>query len=443
MSDRIKIAIVGRPNVGKSALFNALCGQRLAIVDEAEGVTRDRLYCDLTWKGWHIELIDTGGIDPHAKLPFNEQVRRQAEIAIEEADILIQVVDGAIGPTPLDRQVASVLQKTTKPLVLAVNKIDSPAQQGLLPPFYGLGIEKVIGVSAVHRAKLSDLLWLALDETPKSEESPESRGPRVAVVGRPNVGKSTLVNAICGEDRCIVGDEAGTTRDAIDVPIEMDGKPYVMVDTAGIRRKKSEKEVVDKFAAIRTELAVERSDVCLLMLDAREGITAQEKRIAQMIEESGKGCVLLFNKWDLVKGFRMEHCMKAIREEVPFLGHCPTIFMSAQTGRNLDKVFAAIDQVVAAAHQRISTGQLNRFLELAVKRQSPPMILGKRLKIYYLTQVGKVPPKFVIFVNKPDLMTDTYKKYLINRFRESFDFAGCPLVFYLRGKGRGDEQHQD
>jgi GTP-binding protein len=443
MSDRIKIAIVGRPNVGKSALFNALCGQRLAIVDEAEGVTRDRLYCDLTWKGWHLELIDTGGIDTHAKLPHNEQVRRQAEIAIEEADVLIMVVDGTVGVNPLDRQVASILQHTSKPIVLAVNKIDSPAQQGLLPPFHALGIENLIGVSAVHRAKLQELLWLALEEIPKPEEAPESRGPRVAVVGRPNVGKSTLVNAICGQDRCIVGDEAGTTRDAIDVPIEVDGKPYVLVDTAGIRRKKSEKEVIDKFAAMRTELAVERSDVCLLMLDVREGITAQEKRIAQMIEQSGKGCVLLFNKWDMVKGFRMEHCMKAIRDEVPFLGHCPAIFLSAKTGRNLDKVFAAIDHVVAAAHQRVTTGQLNRFLEGALKRQSPPMILGKRLKIYYLTQVGKVPPKFVIFVNNPDLMTDTYKKYLINRFREEFDFSGCPLVFYLRGKGRHDEQRDD
>ena len=436
MSKRIKVAIVGRPNVGKSALFNAICGERLAIVDEAEGVTRDRLYVDMNWKGYPLELIDTGGIDPSAKLPFNEQVRRQAEIAIEEADALIMVVDGRVGPTPLDRQVASMLQRTAKPLVLAINKIDSKCQESLLPVFAALGISTTMGVSALHRVKIQDLLGLALESIERPEGDPEDRGPRVAIVGRPNVGKSTLINTIAQEDRCIVSEVPGTTRDSIDVPIQVDGKPYVLVDTAGIRRKKSEKEVVEKFAAIRTDSAIERADVCLLMLDAREGMTTQEKRIAQSIEEQQKGCILLFNKWDLVHGFRMEHCLKAVREEVPFLGHCPAIFLSAKTGRNIPQVFQAIDQVVAASKQRITTGSLNRFLEQAVAKQAPAMILGKRLRIYYMTQVGVSPPRFVVFVNQPGLMTDTYHKYLVNRFRESFDFSGCPLILHLRGRHR-------
>ena len=443
MDRRIKVAIVGRPNVGKSALFNAICGKRLAIVDEAEGVTRDRLYVDMSWHGYHLELIDTGGMDPSAKLPFNEQVRRQAEIAIEEADALIMVVDGQVGPTPLDRQIASILQRTKKPLVLAVNKIDSKDQDPLLPPFASLGIGQTMGVSAIHRVKLHDLLGFALETFEKPDEAPEDRGPRLAIVGRPNVGKSTLVNTICREERCIVSEVAGTTRDSIDVPIEVEGRPYVLVDTAGIRRKKSEKEVVDKFAAMRTEGAIERSDICLLMLDAREGITTQEKRIAQAIEQEGKGCILLFNKWDLVHGFRMEHCLKAIRDEVPFLGHCPAIFLSAHTGRNIDQVFKAIDAVVAASKQRVTTGQLNRFLEQSLAKQAPPMILGKRLKLYYMTQVAIEPPRFIVFVNAPPLMTDTYHKYLVNRFRDCFDFTGCPLIIHLRGRQRGQEEPEE
>lgn len=438
MTERIKIAIVGRPNVGKSALFNALCGQRLAIVEDEEGVTRDRLYCDVKWRNYYLELIDTGGIDPSLEpiLPLQEQVRRQAEIAIEEADALVLVVDAQAGATALDQQVARMVQKTGKPVALAVNKIDSEHQEQLLPSFLGMGFGSVIGVSALHRFGLHELFSSLLSTFEPQEEDPSDRGVRVTLVGRPNVGKSTLINAIVGEERCVVSDVAGTTRDSVDVPISFEGRPYVLVDTAGVRRKKSEKEVVEKFASMRTELAIERSDICLLLLDAREGMTVQDKKILQSIEDQGKGCLVLLNKWDLVPGFRMEHVLKALRIESPFLAHCPILCISAIAQRNLDKIFHQVDTIAESGKQRMTTGQLNRFLEQSVALQSPPMILGRRLRIYYMTQVATSPPRFVIFVNRPQLMTDTYKKFLMNRFRKLSPFTGHPLIFYLRGKER-------
>jgi GTP-binding protein len=259
---------------------------------------------------------------------------------------------------------------------------------------------------------------------------------QVAIIGRPNVGKSSLVNYLLDEERCIVSPIPGTTRDSIDIPIELDGVEYNLIDTAGIRRKKAEHEVVDKFAAIRTERAIERSDVCLLMLDAQQGVTREEKKIANSIEEAGKGCILLFNKWDLVKGFRMEHCLKGVEEEVPFLKHCPKLFLSAKTGRNLEKIFPLVQQVHEDAQKRISTGQLNKFIGACLQKNHPPMIQGKRLRIYYMAQVGVQPPAFVVFVNFPNLMTETYKKYIYNSFREKYQFLGVPLQIYLRGKER-------
>ncbi|HAB98901.1 MAG TPA: ribosome biogenesis GTPase Der [Parachlamydiales bacterium] len=437
-----KIALVGRPNVGKSALFNKICQKRVSIVDEQEGITRDRIYAEADCFGRPFLLIDTGGIDAQADhLPFNEEVRRQAHIAIEEADAVILVVDGQTGPLPLDQEVARLLLKHKKPTVLAVNKIDHLQQVPQIHAFHSLAISHLIAVSAVQGFQIAELIEETLGLLPEQEKEPISapepalpKSIRIAIAGRPNVGKSTLLNQLLGENRAIVSPLAGTTRDSIDVDICVDGQRYTLIDTAGIRRKKAEKEVVDKFAAIRTQEALERADICLLVLDSHEGITAQEKKIAGMIEELGKSCILIFNKWDLVKNLKMEHAMRGVREAVPFLTHCPTLFLSAKSGRNLDKIFPAVLEAWHDRHKRIGTGMLNKFIESCLQKYHPPLITGKRLRIYYMTQIQTDPPKFVVFVNKPDLMIDTYKKYLINQFRETYRFSGCPLFFELRGK---------
>jgi len=431
-----KMAIVGRPNVGKSALFNRICKKRIAIVDEAEGVTRDRLYAQAEAFGFSFEVIDTGGIDPKSKDQFQEEIRRQAEIAIQEADTLVMVVDSEVGITPLDEMLARLLLKTDKPLTLAINKIDELSQKQRLHAFYGLGISKMVAISATQGYQIAELLEVAWkDFTSKTpSEVEEVGGVRVSIVGRPNVGKSTLVNALLQEKRCVVSPQAGTTRDSVDIPFTYQNRPYTLIDTAGIRRKKAEHDVIEKFAAIRTERAIERSDVCILLLDAQEGLTVQEKRIANTIEEAGKGCILVLNKWDLVKGFRMEHLMQVLQAQSPFLAHCPILFISAKEGRNLEKIFAEIDSVYMALQTRIPTHQLNKFVERAMQLNHPPMVTGKRLRIYYLTQAEVEPPRFIFFVNKPDLMHESYRKYLINGFRKTFPFAGAPLKFHLRGK---------
>ncbi len=428
-----KIAIVGRPNVGKSALFNRICQKRIAIVDEAEGVTRDRLYYKAEAFGREFIAIDTGGIDGHSKMPFNDEVKVQSLLAIEEADAAILVVDGQVGPTLLDEEVAHLLLRQNKRVVLAVNKIDQNHDEMLLHNFYGLGIAQVMPISALHGHQVAELLEIALEGLAVAEApaDPHAGRIRVSIVGRPNVGKSTLLNQLLGEHRSIVSPTAGTTRDAIDAPL---GEDLLLVDTAGIRRKKAERDVVDKFAAIRTEEAIERSDVCLLILDSFEGFTTQEKRIAAMIEEQGKSCILLFNKWDLIEGLRMEHALRGVREASPFLSHCPVVFLSAQSGRNVNKIVPLVREAYQERSRRIGTGELNRFVEKCVQKVHPPMITGKRLRIYYMAQVEVSPPKFVLFVNKPELLIDSYKKYLINSFREEWNFAGCPLLFELRGK---------
>lgn len=444
MAQLPKLAIVGRPNVGKSALFNRIAQKKIAIVDEAEGVTRDRLYTTSELFGFHFELIDTGGIDPRSQAEFNEHIKRQAEIAIEEADSLIMVVDAQVGPTALDKEIANILLKTSKPLTLAVNKIDNPQNKEELYPFYSLGIKEMVPVSAVQNWQIAELLETAFRDTPK-ENSAKAPDPsiKIAVVGRPNVGKSSLVNAFLEEERCIVSPIPGTTRDSIDTQVTVEGVPYTLIDTAGIRKKNKEHEVVDKFAAIRTERAIERADICLLMIDAQEGVTAQEKRIACDIEAAGKGCILLLNKWDLVKGFKMEHCLRGVEEEVPFLKHCPVVFISAKTGRNLDKIFPLVKQVSDDSQKRIPTGELNRFVARCLQRNHPPMMKGKRLRIYYMAQVNTKPPRFVLFTNYPDLMADSYKKYLYNQFRETYRFSGLPLEMHLRGKEKGSEEAGD
>lgn len=443
MSKTIKLAIVGRPNVGKSAMFNRICGRRIAIVDEAVGVTRDRLYADADFFGHRFQVIDTGGLDSLSKIPFYEEVKMQTEIAIEEADVIVMVVDVRVGITVLDEMLAKSLLKTKKKVVLAVNKIDDISQKDEIYPFYVLGIPSIVAVSAIQGFQIAELLEEAFSGMQWPEvDAEEDRPIQVAIIGRPNVGKSTLVNHLLQEMRCVVSPIAGTTRDSIDTLIEKEGQQYTLIDTAGIRRKKAEHEVVDKFAAVRTERAIERSDICILVMDASQGITTQEKRIAEQIEEAGKSCILLLNKWDLVKGFRMEHCLQGVREEASFLNYCPTLFVSALTGRNLDELFALILKVYEAGRQRITTGQLNKFTQLVFQKYHPPMIQGKRLRVYYMTQVQVSPPRFLLFVNFPELMLETYKKYMIHQFREQYAFTGVPLIFDLKGKGARQEYEQ-
>lgn len=442
MSHLPKLAIVGRPNVGKSALFNRICNKRIAIVDEMEGVTRDRLYATAELFGFKFELIDTGGINPRSKIPFNEEIKQQAEIAIEEADSIIMVVDSQIGITDLDQELASILLRTKKPLCLAVNKIDDVTHKSQIYPFYALGISKVIGVSAIQGYHIAELLEAAWEKRPEVKEEDLFKGISIAIVGRPNVGKSSLVNYLLHEERCIVSPIPGTTRDSVDIEFTLGDDHYKLIDTAGIRRKGAEHEVVDKFAALRTERAIERADLCLLMLDAQQGMTTQEKRIARKIEEEGKGCILLFNKWDLVKGFKMEACLRSIEEDVPFLKHCPKIFMSAKTGRNVEKIFPIVNEVYADSKRRITTHQLNKVISAAMQKNHPPMITGKRLRIYYLAQVDIQPPTFVLFVNYPNLMTGEYQKYLYNQLREAYQFTGVPIKLYLRGKTPSKKKQQ-
>lgn len=431
-----KIALVGRPNVGKSALFNRICQKRISIVDEQEGITRDRLYAEADGFGRPFVLIDTGGIDLSEKIPFNQEIRRQAEIAILEADAVILVVDGQVGPHPLDEEVAKILLHAKKPIVVAVNKIDRMSDEFKIHDFHSLAVRDLIAVSAVQGFQIAELIEKVLAHFPEADEvvAPIEEGLRVAIVGRPNVGKSTLLNRLLDEERSIVSPIPGTTRDAIDVSICHEGQTLVLVDTAGIRRKKAEKEVVDKFARVRTEEAIERADVCLLVLDAFEGFTSQEKKLASEIEDKGKSCILVFNKWDLLKNLRMEHALRGVREDASFLNHCPTLFISAASGRNLDQIFPFVKEVAQERRKRITTGALNKFIESCLQKYHPPLIIGKRLRIYYMTQVAINPPKFVLFVNNPTLMTESYKKYLLNHFRKAYGFSGCPLILELRGK---------
>ncbi|MDB6081649.1 MAG: GTPase Der [Chlamydiia bacterium] len=440
MSRIKKIAIVGRPNVGKSALFNAICKKRISIVDEQEGITRDRLYQRTEFFSYPFEIIDTGGIEVHSKADFSQEIKRQAEIAIEEADSIIMVVDARVGPQDLDKEVATILHRKDKPVCLAVNKIDNRSEMSLIHQFAGLGIPHMVAVSAAQGFQIAELLDIALSSFDKSIIPEDATtGTKIAILGRPNVGKSLLLNTLLGEDRSIVSPIAGTTRDAIDTTVTFGGKEYILIDTAGIRRKHKEKEVVEKFAAIRSASALERADIALLVMDASSGMTTEEKKIARMIEQESKGCILLFNKWDLTKGFRMEHCLKGIEQEVPFLKHCPKLFISAKTNRNVDKIFPTVAQVEEASNHRISTGTLNKCLIAAMQKCHPTMLKGKRLRIYYLAQVDIKPPRFVLFVNNPNLMEEAYKKYLINQLRDSFNFSGVPLILELRGK----EQHKN
>jgi GTPase len=435
MSRKFSVAIVGRPNVGKSALFNRLVGKRIAIVDEAEGVTRDRLYAPCEWLGQEFEVIDTAGIDAHSPALFNAEVLRQTEIAIEEADALVMVVDGRAGPTPLDEEVATLLRHSGKRITLAVNKLDNMVQEAALHDFYSLGFDTMLPVSAIQAHGLSEILDASLvDYRPPSDE--EAHGIKLALVGRANTGKSTFINKLLDEERCVVSPIAGTTRDSIDIPLTYGEQEFTLIDTAGIRRKHAEHEVVDKFASIRTDRAIERSDACLLLYDAEEGFSTQDNRILTKIEAEGKSCIIFANKWDLVQETRMEHALRDLRERNPALKYVPIIIGSAKEGRNIDKALAEVSRVHASAQQKISTGQLNRFFENALQTLHPPVMNNKRLRIYYTTQVGTGPLRFLCFINHPRLLAASYRRYLLNSFRDTFKITGTPVTFEFRGKAR-------
>lgn len=398
-------------------------------------MTRDRIHAQSDHFGQPFIAIDAGGIATGVRSEMQDAIAVQTQRAIDEADILVMVVDAQVGVTTSDERVAEILRKAKKPLLLAVNKVDDRSQLDALHAFRSLGIPCMVGVSALHNFQVVELLHEALERGEKRSALLEE-GPsvRVAIVGRANVGKSTLVNALLKEERCTVSALPGTTRDSIDTHIKVGDDSFILMDTAGLRRKKSEKESVEKFAAIRTEEAIERADICVLVVDGVRGLTSFEKRIAEHLEQKGKGCVLVFNKWDLVKGVRTEHCEKSLSFDVPFLEYCPKLFLSGLTGRSLEKVFPAIKQVHAALQKRITTGQLNRFLEKAMQTYSPPMISGKRFRIYYLSQIDIAPPRFVLFVNNATLMPEAYRKYLIHQFRNAYGFEGVPLQFFLRSK---------
>jgi len=431
------VAIVGRPNVGKSTLFNVLAGDRISIVKDTPGVTRDRIYAECTWLNHQFTLIDTGGIEPDSKDIILSQMREQAQIAIDTADVIMFLTDVRQGLVDADSKVADMLRRSNKPVVLVVNKVD--AYQKMLPDvyeFYNLGIGDPIAVSAASRLGIGDLLDAVVAHfKPGTDEVQEDERPRIAVVGKPNVGKSSIINKLLGENRVIVSDIAGTTRDAIDTTIKRNGKEYVLIDTAGLRRKNKIKEELERYSIIRTVAAVERADVVVLVIDATEGITDQDSKIAGIAHERGKGIIIAVNKWDAVpnKDDKTVNKFSAkIRETLAFMPYAEILYVSAETGQRLPKLFEYIDVVLENQNLRVSTGVLNEIMMEAVAMQQPPSDKGKRLKLFYMTQVAVKPPTFVVFVNDKELMHFSYTRYLENQIRNAFGFRGTSLKFLIR-----------
>ncbi|NLL71060.1 MAG: ribosome biogenesis GTPase Der [Epulopiscium sp.] len=436
------VAVIGRPNVGKSTLFNKLAGSRISIVEDTPGVTRDRIYADVDWLNYNFTLIDTGGIEPDSTDFLLQQMRRQAEIAIDTADVIIFLVDAKQGLTDSDAHVAHMLRKTQKPVLLVVNKVDNMQVEPLeIYEFYNLGLGDPIPISAAQGLGLGDMLDEVIKHFSVSlSEQTEDDVIKIAVIGKPNVGKSSLINKILGEERVIVSNIPGTTRDAIDTPVTFDGQPYIFIDTAGLRKKSKIKEEIERYSIVRTIAAIERADIAVLIIDAEEGITDQDTKIAGIAHERGKAAILVVNKWDLIEkdDRTMNEYLKEIDAKFAYMSYAPKLFVSALTGQRIHKLFETI-QVVAQNHTlRVNTGLLNDVLYEAMAMNQPPSDKGKYLKIYYMTQVSIKPPTFVIFVNEKQLMHFSYERYIENQLRNAFGFKGTPIHFIIREKRRKD-----
>ncbi|MBR3060622.1 MAG: ribosome biogenesis GTPase Der [Oscillospiraceae bacterium] len=439
MAGKPLIALVGRPNVGKSMLFNKLVGKRISIVEDTPGVTRDRLYADTDWNGRSFTLVDTGGLEPRADSELLQFMREQAQIAMDTADVIVLVTDLRTGVTAADQEIADMLLRSRRPVVLAVNKVDST---GPVDPdvyeFYNLGLGEPIPVSAVHGHGTGDLLDACLAYfPPEQEEEEEDDRIRVAIIGRPNVGKSSLTNRILGETRMVVSEVAGTTRDAVDSPYEDESGKYLFIDTAGIRRKSKVEDRIEKFSVMRAEAAVERAQVCLILLDAREGVTEQDTKVAGLAHESGKASVIIVNKWDLIdKETRtMDKMREDIRRDLSFMSYAPVLFISALTGQRVSRIFELVRYVYEQNAMRISTGMLNNVLADATARVQPPTDKGKRLKLLYMTQTGVRPPTFAIFCNDRTLFHFSYQRYVENQLRSVFGLEGTPIRLLIRERG--------
>lgn len=438
------VAVVGRPNVGKSTLFNKLIGKRLSIVDDTPGVTRDRIYGDCEWLGYNMLLVDTGGIEPYSDDVILSQMRRQAQLAIDSADVIVLVTDVRSGVVATDMEVAAMLQKSGKPIVLCVNKCDTI---GEVPPdfyeFYNLGLGDPIAVSSVHGHGTGDLLDEIIKYLPEQKDDEyDSEVVKVAIIGKPNVGKSSLVNAISGEERAIVSDIASTTRDSTDTVVDNEYGSFVFIDTAGLRRKSRVDDQIEKYSVIRARMAVERADVCVIMIDATEGFTEQDSKVAGIAHEQGKACIIAVNKWDAVEkdGHTMDVERKKLMGDFAFMSYAPIIFISAKTGQRLDRLFELIKFVNEQNSMRISTGKLNDVLAAATARVQPPTDKGKRLKIYYMTQASTRPPTFVCFVNSKDLFHYSYQRYIDNQIREVFGLEGTPTRYVIREREKNGKK---
>ncbi|MCD8379882.1 MAG: ribosome biogenesis GTPase Der [Lachnospiraceae bacterium] len=430
------VAVVGRPNVGKSTFFNVMAGSDISIVKDTPGITRDRIYADVSWLNYNFTLIDTGGIEPDSKDIILSQMRSQAQVAIDTADVILFMVDVKQGLVDADGKVADMLRRSQKPVLLVVNKVDAPAKQMAdVYEFYNLGIGDPWPVSSVNRTGLGDMLDELVKYFPEqSTEDEEDDRIRVAIVGKPNVGKSSLINRLLGEDRLIVSDIAGTTRDAVDAEVTYHGKQYIFIDTAGVRRKNKIKEDLERFMIIRAVSAIERADVVVLVIDATEGVTEQDAKIAGIAHERGKAAIVAVNKWDAVEkdDKTIYRFQEKIRQTLSFMSYAEIIFISALTGQHLHKLYETIDMVAENHAMRISTGVLNEIMTEAVAMQQPPTDKGKRLRLYYITQVSVKPPTFVIFVNYKELMHFSYTRYIENKIRDTFGFRGTPLHFIIR-----------
>jgi GTP-binding protein len=430
------IAIIGRPNVGKSTLFNRLTGKRVAIIENLPGVTRDRIYGTCEWIGRTFDIIDTGGLEPESKDKMLSLMREQTKIALEEADGIIFLMDGQEGLVPSDYEVVELLRKTQKPVFYVVNKIDAPRHEEKTLEFYKLGIEKLYPISAEHSYKVDELLDDICQRFPFTEEAEEidTEAIRVAVVGRPNVGKSSLVNYLLGEKRVLVNDEPGTTRDSIDTPVTINGRKYILIDTAGIRRKSRIDRAVERYSVVRALRSLERSDVVLVLMDAVEGITDQDVRIAGHVHEAGRGCVLVFNKWDLIEkdNETLGYYVGKVKDRFKYLDYALIIFVSALTGQRVFKIIELVDQAYAEYTKKVSTSELNEALESAIKNYQPPSFRGRHVKFFYITQVNIKPPSFILFCNYPEGIHFSYKRYLENRLREHFGFQGTPIRLIFR-----------